>query len=491
MNQAYGNFINGQWQHGKGERFSSIDPATNECLWSGRCASEDEIHQALESSRKTLQIWSKKSLEERISALNAFKTKLVEKKESLALTISKEVGKPFWESLTEVQAMIGKIDISIDAQQDRCPIRTSQQNTSLSVTRHKPHGILAVFGPYNFPGHLPNGHIVPALLAGNVVVFKPSDLTPLVAQETVKIWEESGLPNGVLTLLQGGVKTAISLANHPQINGLLFTGSWKTGSSLAAQYVKSPGKILALEMGGNNPLVVDEITDIKTAAHLTFLSAYLTSGQRCTCARKLIVPKGPKGDDFIVELMRMIDHVTIGPHSLRPEPFMGPLISQAAADHLMEAQETLLTQGALPLKPMKKTSKNAPFLTPGFIDVTPIANLPDEEYFGPLLQLIRVNSFEEALAEANNTSYGLVAALLSDNQDKYRIFYETVRAGIINWNTQTTGASSLAPFGGIGKSGNFHPSAYYAADYCSYPVASLEAKQMAIPSTPTPGLNIL
>jgi len=469
---------------------TSIDPATNECLWSGQCASEEEINHSIESAQKAFLFWSRKTIEERISALNSFKIKLTEKKEDLALTISKEVGKPYWESLTEVQAMIGKIDISIDAQRERCPIRSLQQNTTLSITHHKPHGILAVFGPYNFPGHLPNGHIIPALLAGNVVIFKPSELTPLVAEETVKIWEESGLPNGVITLLQGGVNTAISIANHPKINGLLFTGSWKTGSSLAAQYVKYPGKVLALEMGGNNPLIVDEVSEIKGAAYLALISAYLTTGQRCTCARRLIVPKGTRGDEFIQELMQMIDHVKIGHYSLRPEPFMGPLVSLTSANHLIAVQQALIDQGAVTLKPMQRQSSETPFLTPGLLDVTSIKHRKDEEYFGPLLQLIRVSNFEEAIIEANNTAYGLSAGLLSDNKDKYRIFLEEVKAGVLNWNTQTTGASSNAPFGGIGKSGNFHPSAFYAADYCSYPVASLEVEHIVKPLTLLPGLNL-
>lgn len=489
MTQSLGNFIQGQWQPGQGGSMISTDPGTHASIWSGHFSSHEDIQLAFTTARQAFFEWSQKPLEARKEALNCFKVKLQEKKETLALAISKEVGKPLWESNTEVQAMLAKIDISIQAFDERCPTRSTPQNHTLSFIRHKPHGVVAVFGPYNFPGHLPNGHIIPALLAGNVVLFKPSELTPHVAEETVKLWQQSGLPAGVLTLLQGDGKVGEAVANHQDLNGLFFTGSWKTGSLLQAQALKQPGKILALEMGGNNPLIVDEVEDLEAAAYLTLISAYLTTGQRCTCARRLIVPQGTQGDLFIQRLMGMIDHITLGRYSDHPEPFMGPIISTAAAHHLMEVQQELIHQGALPLKPMQRKEGESAFLTPGLLDVTPIVHRADEEYFGPLLQLIRVHTFEEALQEANRTAFGLSASLLCDNAEKYRRFYTTVKAGVLNWNTPTTGASSQAPFGGIGQSGNFRPSAYYAADYCSYPVASLEAERLRKPATLFPGLH--
>ncbi|MEG1215068.1 MAG: aldehyde dehydrogenase family protein, partial [Leclercia sp.] len=168
-------------------------------------------------------------------------------------------------------------------------VRAYHERTGESLTemadgaaslRHRPHGVLAVFGPYNFPGHLPNGHIVPALIAGNTVVFKPSELTPWTAEETVKLWQAAGLPDGVLNLVQGGRSTGEALAQSSEIDGLLFTGSANTGYHLHQQLAGAPEKILALEMGGNNALIIDEITDIDAVVNLTIQSAFVSAGQR-------------------------------------------------------------------------------------------------------------------------------------------------------------------------------------------------------------------
>lgn len=475
-------YIAGTWRSGSGEAFISSDPATGEKIWEGNAAQQQEIELAVEAARHTQPRWSKLSPQERISYLEAFGELLEGNKQHLAATISKEVGKPLWESLTEVTSMIGKVALSVQAFKERCPLKKIDLQGVTAFTRHKPHGILAVFGPYNFPGHLPNGHIIPALLAGNAVIFKPSEFAPLVAQETMKLWEKTGIPAGVIQLLQGGKESAIELSTHPALDGLLLTGSWIVGNLLTEKYASLPGKILVLELGGNNPLVVFHSKNLMAAAYTTILSSYLTAGQRCTCARRLIIPTGSEGDAFVEMLVKMIHHITVAPYTHSPEPFMGPLISAKAATAILKTQQSLVKSGATAIVEAQPMEQSAAFVTPGLIDVTSIADRKDEEYFGPLLQLIRVESFDQAIEEANNTAYGLVAGLLSDRREDYEEFYDRMRAGVINWNTPTTGASSAAPFGGVGKSGNFHPSAYYAADYCSYPVASLESEKLNLPS---------
>ena len=355
--------------------------------------------------------------------------------------------------------------------------------------RHKPHGVVAVFGPYNFPGHLPNGHIVPALLAGNTVVFKPSELTPATAEEMVKLWEKAGLPAGVLNLVQGEKETGIALASHPGIDGLFFTGSSGTGKLIHQQFGGQPGKILALEMGGNNPLIVTELKNSKAAIHDTIQSAFITAGQRCTCSRRLFVPVGSWGDQFISQLVDASSKLTVGHWDDDPQPFMGALISEQAANHILSAQQQLLKLGATSLLEARKLQEATALLSPGIIDVTAVQHLPDEEYFGPLLQVIRYSDFMAAIDEANNTRYGLSAGLFSDKQQDYDLFLAHIRAGIVNWNRPITGASSEAPFGGIGESGNHRPSAYFAADYCSYPVASVESDSLIMPEKLSPGLE--
>jgi succinylglutamic semialdehyde dehydrogenase len=342
------------------------------------------------------------------------------------------------------------------------------------AVRHKPHGVLAVLGPYNFPAHLPNGHIVPALIAGNAVVFKPSEKTPATGEFLVKCLHEAKIPDGVVRLLIGGPEQGKALASQPGIDGLLFTGSARAGQALHRQFAETPQKILALELGGNNPLVVWNAKDIEAAAVIAVQSAYLTAGQRCTAARRLIVEDG-KHAELIEAMQGLIDRLIVDEPFADPQPFMGPVIDLAAADHVQEQWLNLMMKGGKPLRRLDRPVKERPYLTPALIDVTDVRDRPDEEIFGPVLQVIRVEDFDAAIDEANRTRFGLAASLIGGSPEMYDKFWANVRAGVINWNKPTNGAPSNAPFGGIGLSGNHRPSAFYAADYCAYPVTSNEA----------------
>lgn len=482
----------GEWREGHGGEFASIDPGSDAAIWRGRAASIEDIHAALAAARAAFPAWSARSFAEREALVRAFAAQLEAQRETLARTIGRETGKPLWDARGEVAAMISKIEISVRAWHARTGDSEAQAGAARQVLRHRPHGVVAVFGPYNFPGHLPNGHIVPALLAGNCVVFKPSELAPLVAEETAKLWLAAGIPPGVFSLLQGERETGAHLAAHTELDGLYFTGSARTGAILARQFAETPQRILALELGGNNPLVVGELAEPswRAALHDVVMSAYLSSGQRCTCARRLLVPAGARGDGFVEALAGIVRKLTVGRFDAEPQPFMGPLISARAAEILLAAQRDLVTRGARPVVEMRTLDAGPAFLSPGLLDVSRVAELPDEEHFGPLLQVERYATFDEAIAKANRTRYGLSAALLSDSRAEYERFYRGIRAGIVNWNRQTTGASSSAPFGGVGASGNHRPSAFYAADYCAYPVASLELPRCELPAQLAPGLSL-
>lgn len=486
---THGLFINGQWQPGEGAAWQSTHPISGATLWQGNSASPAQVDHAIDCARAAQPAWANLSFDQRCQQLQRFGEQLRSEHEPLARTIAEETGKPLWEARGEVAAMQGKIDISIRAVKQRAGSQCSANNGVNAVLRHKPHGVVAVFGPYNFPGHLPNGHIVPALLAGNAVLFKPSELTPLVAEHTVRLWQQSGLPAGLLNLLQGEQDTGIALANHPGLDGLFFTGSSRTGHRLHQQFAGHPDKILALEMGGNNPLIIDQISDLRAAVYETIQSAYLTSGQRCTCARRLFVRADAKGDAFLAALTNAVAAITVGAAFDEPAPFMGSLISPAAAQNMLAAQQRLCSLGATALLPMQLLRPDSGLLSPGLLEVSQVEDLPDEEYFGPLLQVIRYQDFEQAITQANQTRYGLSAGLFSDDAARFAYFYRHIRAGIVNWNKALTGASSAAPFGGIGASGNHRASAYYAADYCAYPVAGLEAERLTLPATPAPGLS--
>jgi succinylglutamic semialdehyde dehydrogenase len=479
------------WTGGEGAAFASTDPATGETVWQGRAATEREIDRAVSAAREAFEPWADLAPAQRQAHLERFAERLNANKPALAELISTETGKPQWESLEEVGSMVGKVALSVQAHNERRSAATLPLAGATAAVRFKPHGVVAVFGPFNFPGHLPNGHIVPALLAGNTVVFKPSELTPAVAQRTVELWQEAGLPPGVVNLVHGGRDTGVALSKHRGLDGLFFTGSVAAGVSLHRASADQPQKILALEMGGNNPLVAWDVTDVDAAAVAVIQSAYVTAGQRCSCARRLIVPTGRRGDLLLDRLIEVTRTLRVGDFRQRPEPYLGPVISDAAALHLMKAKTDLLSRGGIELVEMRPVEGRRPaMLRPGLVDVTQVRDRPDVELFGPLLQVIRVGDFDAAIREANNTAYGLAAGLLCDDRALYEQFYRRVRAGVVNWNRATTGASGRLPFGGVGLSGNHRPSGYYAADYCSYPVASLEVEALTLPQQPVPGLQL-
>ncbi|WP_425283476.1 succinylglutamate-semialdehyde dehydrogenase [Acinetobacter boissieri] len=483
-------FIDGQWLPAQGQAFEKKDPVSHALVWSGHEATTHDVQSACIAARQAFPSWARLAVSERIKTIEKFAVLLTEHKQQLAETISQETGKPLWESLTEVQSMVGKVAISIRAYHERTGEHSQDMAGGRASLRHRPHGVLAVFGPYNFPGHLPNGHIVPALIAGNAVVFKPSELTPRTAEETVKLWQLAGLPNGVLNLVQGGRSTGEALANALDIDGLLFTGSANTGYHLHQQFSGRPDKILALEMGGNNALIIDEIAHLDAVVHLAIQSAFISAGQRCTCARRILVKEGAIGDAFVARFIDVAKQLKVGAWNSEPAPFMGGVISSHAADQLMQVQQQLIDLGAKSLLKMTRPNPDNALLTAGILEVTDISNIPDEEYFGPLTKIYRYIDFDEALKLANQTRFGLAIGLVSPNKADFERLVLEARAGIVNWNKPLTGASSAAPFGGVGASGNHRASAFYAADYCAWPMASLEEDHVSLPATLSPGIQL-
>lgn len=482
-------WIGGEWLDGLGQARVKTNPVSQQTLWQGLDADPGQVAQAVAAARAAFPGWAHEPFELRQRIAETFAQRLEDHKASLTEIIASETGKPRWEAATEVTAMINKIAISVRAYHSR----TGEQHTDMpdgaATLRHRPHGVLAVFGPYNFPGHLPNGHIVPALLAGNTVVFKPSEQTPLSGEVVMKLWQEAGLPPGVLNLVQGGRETGEALSGHPGIDGLLFTGSSHTGFHLHRQLAGQPQKILALEMGGNNPLIVDEPEDIDAAVHLTIQSAFITAGQRCTCARRLLVSRGGRGDAFLRRLVTVAQRIIPGAWDAEPQPFMGGLISPQAAQQVHQAWLQHVASGGVTLLEPRVLQSGTSLLTPGIVDLTGVGDVPDEEVFGPLLCVWRYDDFDEAIALANNTRYGLASGLISPDREKFDRLLLEARAGIVNWNKPLTGAASTAPFGGAGASGNHRPGAWYAADYCAWPMASLESPTIALPQSLSPGLD--
>jgi len=456
------------------ETLISLEPSTGEELWS---APHTNVAAAVSRARKAWPSWAALAIGTRIEITRRFANEVRKRADEFAHLIAREAGKPLWEANTEVEAVINKVDISVNAYAERTgKKRHDGALQGATALRHKPHGVMAVLGPYNFPAHLPNGHIIPALIAGNTVLFKPSEKTPATGEMLVQCLIDAGLPENVVQLVVGGPDEGKDLVAHPGVDGVLFTGSAPTGIAINRKLAANPGKIVALEMGGNNPLVVIDTPLLDDAAVLIVQSAFTTAGQRCTAARRLIV-KESVYDDLMAKLIPLTRKLIVGDPLADPAPFMGPVIDMDAAEQLNDSFVTLMTAGGKALLPMRQPMADKPFLTPGIIDTTAIPDRPDIELFGPILQVIKVPDLDAGIAEANNTRFGLSASLIGGSPDDYGRFWANIRAGIINWNRPTNGASSESPFGGIGLSGNHRPAAFYAADYCAYPVASNEMEQ--------------
>lgn len=469
-------YINGKWTKGNGSSFNSICPIDNESIWNGNYASNSQVLKAINSAYDAFPDWNKRGLNSRLKIIKRFYSLLEINKDKIKDLIRLETGKESLDSLSEVNASIAKYHNSLNAFHLRTGKSSSPLGNNTQITNHKPHGVLNVIGPFNFPFHLPNGHITPALIAGNVVIFKPSEHTPLVSELMIKLWDDAGIPNGVINLLHGSKDVVRKLAKHSKTNGILFTGGHVAGMSLSKLMASYPHKILALELGGNNPLVVWNTRKLKKASDLIFESAFISSGQRCTCARRLIL-QDSKSSKKIIQLIKNKSKLLSYKESSR-EYFYGPLISKAAVKSFIDFQDLLIKAGGKVILKGRHVKSKGNYVTPSIIDMTGVTKVIDKEMFGPMIQIKFVASFSEAIYQANNTSFGLSAGLISDKQSFFDNFVNEVSAGIINFNTTTTGASGSAPFGGSGMSGNLRPAGFYAADYCAWPVASVVNKNL-------------
>ena len=463
-------FIDNEFYPGQGKEFSSIAPASQEVIWQGKSCSADQVHLAVNSAQKAFETWSKMSIEGRKIYLDKYVDLLEKNQDMLASLMSEEMGKPINEAKTEAKIMIGKYKVALEAYQERTGTKEVEVKDSISRTKHRALGVCAVFGPYNFPGHVANGHILPALIAGNTVVYKPSNFVPKFSDAWLKLFQEAGFPNGVINMVQGEVETGEVLAKHDGIKALFFTGSSKVGKILHKGFAGKLDKVLALELGGNNPLVIDNDYDITAAVELAIQSAFITNGQRCTCARRIIIiDKDAYADKFLEEFAKQTKELKIA--EPQAGEYLSCLVTKEQASLVLAKQQEYLDKGAKAILTAQVHSLGPAFITPGIIEITDYDC--DEEIFGPLTKIYRVSNLEEAIKLANDTQYGLVSAIATNDKANFDLFYQELNSGLINWNTATTGAMGIAPFGGTGISGNHRPSGYYAADYCSYPVASV------------------
>jgi len=466
----------------------SVNPYSGDAIWHAAAANATIVDAAVHAAQKALASWMATPYEDRRELLSQF-VKLVQRDATdLARLIAQEAGKPLWEAATEVNSLVTKFGASVDAYAARAAESSREVKGLRSRTRFMPHGVMAVLGPFNFPVSMANSHIMPSLLAGNTVVFKPSELTPVAGLLVSRLWQEAGLPPGVMNCVTGGRETGEQLVGHPDIDGVLFVGSYRVGMSILHQLIDHPEKIVALEMGGNSPLVVLDYDDLDTAVHIIVQSTFLSAGQRCSAARRLFVPATDRR--IIERLTEVLSHLTIGdPLSTEPSPFYGPLIRQQAANGVLSRSGELMAAGAAAILQPTAIGPQRTVVTPGLLDMTTCTDDRDEEIFGPVLKVRRFENLGEAIRMANDTRFGLAAGIICRDRARFDEFFDRTRAGIVNWNQQLTGATTLAPFGGIKQSGNFRPAGFLSVDYCSYAVASFEVETPRIPESRSPGIN--
>lgn len=452
----------------------SLEPATGAEMWRGRISDVDDV---VKRSRRAWPAWAAQPLSTRMELVRRFANEVRKESDKLATLIARETGKPKWEANEDVEHVIRKVEISIRAFAERTAQRkldNAMQGTN--AVRHKPHGVMAVLGPSSSPAYLPSAHIIPALIAGNTIVFKPSEQAPASGELLARCFSQAGIAAAVVQTVVGGPTEGQALVVHEDVDGVLFTGSANTGIAISRKLAARPDKLLTLEMGGNNPMVVWDTPKITDAAAIIVQSAFTSAGQRCTAARRLIV-KASMYDAVLAEVKQLADRIIFGGPFDEPSPFMGPVIDNEAADGLTESFVYLLSNGGKAIKHLVRPDDKLPFLSPAIIDTTGMRERPDVELFGPILQVVKVDDLDEAISEANNTRFGLAAALVGGTPQEYNRFWANIRAGIVNWNRPTINPSIGAPIGGIGLSGNHRPYGYYAADYCAYPVASGEMEQ--------------
>lgn len=451
------------------------------------------IDRAVESARQAYSSWSKLPGTERTTYLQKLKEAFEFLKPQMIEAIARDTGKPLWEAQTEAQALISKIDITLtDGQKMIDEVRIANALPQVEgVIRHKSRGVMAVLGPFNFPAHLPNGHIVPALLVGNTIVFKPSEQTPLVGQVMAQCFERAGFPAGVFNLVQGEGETGRKIVVHEGVDGILFTGSYEVGLKIKQETLHHYWKILALEMGGKNSTVIWHDAEIKKAVYESLLGAFMTSGQRCSCTSRIFVHDSV-ADQFIDQFYEAAKKLSIGHYS--ENPFMGPLINQSSVDKYLRFQEIAKRENAESLMRGKvlEVKHKGHYVTPS-INLVQKADSQSvyqkSEIFGPNVAIYRVNDLDQTLSQVNSTGFGLAMAIFTKDKAVYEKAVSDARVGLLNWNRTTNGASSRLPFGGLGKSGNDRASGSFAIQYCSVPMASLEDPTGFADIKPLPGMN--
>ncbi|MEX2207448.1 MAG: aldehyde dehydrogenase family protein [Myxococcota bacterium] len=446
----------------------------------------DSCERAVEAARAAFPTWRDATPETRAALLRRFGDALRTDAERLARVIATEVGKPVWEARTEVQAMLAKIDITLTQGLELVAEREfALAKGQVGRWRASARGVLAVLGPFNFPGHLVHGHVVPALATGNCVVVKPSEQTPATGQLYAELAQRAGFPPGVVNVVQGDGSIGAALAAHRGIDGVLFTGSWAVGRRILEANLDQPWKLVALELGGKNGMLVCADADLDAAAAAIAFGACVTSGQRCSATSRVFAARAI-ADALCEKLAQLFAGIAIG-HSSDEGAFMGPLVSRAARERHARVLALAAVDGAQPLVAGGPCDgpRAGHYVRPSLHRLRAhdrASRYQSEEHFLPDAFVLAVDSDDEGLALLDATDYGLVASLFTRERATYERAARTLRVGALNWNAATVGASSRLPFGGVKRSGNDRPAGAMSTLYCTFPQANLEHEQAPAPA---------
>ena len=445
------------------------------------------VDRAVAAARGAWPDWRDATLDVRATSLRRFGDVLRADAERLARVIAREVGKPVWEARTEVQAMLAKIDITLSQGLELVADRTFELAPGqVGRWRNPARGVLAVLGPFNFPGHLVHGHVVPALATGNCVVVKPSEQTPATGQLYAELALRAGFPPGVVNVVQGDGASGAALAAHADLDGVLFTGSWSVGRRILEATLDQPWKLVALEMGGKNGVLVCADADLDAAAAAIAFGACVTAGQRCSATSRVFAVRAV-ADALCGKLARIFRGIVIG-HSSDEGVFMGPLISRGARERHARVLALAAADGAERLVAGGPCDgpRRGHYVRPSLhrLRVHDRASAYQrEEHFLPDAFVLAVDDVDEGLALLDGTDFGLVASVFTRERAVYERAARTLRVGALNWNTSTVGASSKLPFGGVKRSGNDRPAGATSTLYCTFPQANLEHAEPPSPAS--------
>ena len=454
--------------------FERRNPAAPEqVVWRG-VEDPAEVDRAVARARAAAAAWEAGPEETRLEILRRWQVRSQEAGEEIARCITREVGKTLAESRAEVKLLADKVAITLE-EGPRSRVRgfdVAAGPGRSGECRFRPYGVMAVIGPFNFPAHLPNGHWVPALALGNAVIFKPSEKAPGTGELLGRLLRECGVPEGVFQVVQGGARVASRLASHPDLDGILFTGSWPVGRRILEANLDRPGRMVALEMGGSNAALVFPDADRRLAVIECVRAAFATTGQRCTCTRRIVLHPAA-AEWFIPAFCRTASTLLVGPPEGPGPAFMGPLVSEESRQAMLAFQTSLAAAGASVLVEGSAMDRPGWFVTPSVVEVKRFTLETDCECFGPLVQLAVAADEEDMIRQANATRFGLAAAVFTRLAACWERCRTRLRCGLVNWNSGTAGASGRLPFGGLGRSGNLRPAGAFSVDYCAVPVGTM------------------